>query len=82
MILKTLFILFNIKEYDTFRIMMEKRENVERLLVKIEELDAQALQSERQVRAARAGRPNRRTCSPESRTPEIRTSRRPARAGA
>ena len=33
--------LFNIAEYDTFREMMERRENVERLLQKIEELRTQ-----------------------------------------
>ena len=52
--------LFNVKEYDTFRIMMERRENVERLLVKIEELDAQLLGRERAARderrAARRGK--------------------------
>jgi hypothetical protein len=54
--------LFNIKDYDTFREMMERRENMERLLLKIEELDAQALdrekaaRRERKVQRARAGR--------------------------
>ncbi len=46
-------VLFNLKEYDTFRQMMERRENVERLLLKIEELDAQALAREKSARKAR-----------------------------
>lgn len=45
--------LFNLRDYDTFREMMERRENVERLLLKIEELDAVALQKEKEARAAR-----------------------------
>lgn len=45
--------IFNLKDYDTFRIMMEKRENVEKLLLKIEELDAEALRREKDLRAAR-----------------------------
>jgi len=45
--------LFNIKDYDTFRELMERRENVERLLLKIEELDAEALQKEKQAKAER-----------------------------
>ena len=45
--------LFNLKDYDTFREMMERRENVERLLLKIEELDAEALQKEKQARTKR-----------------------------
>lgn len=45
--------IFNLKDYDTFRIMMEKRENVEKLLLKIEELDAEALSREKDLRAAR-----------------------------
>ncbi|MBI3872922.1 MAG: hypothetical protein HY304_07605 [candidate division Zixibacteria bacterium] len=52
--------IFNGREYDTFRVMIERRENVERLLQKIEELDSLALQSEkearRQRRAGRGGR--------------------------
>jgi hypothetical protein len=32
--------IFNVKEYNLFRGMMERRENVERMLQKIEELDA------------------------------------------
>jgi len=50
--------IFNLKDYDTFREMMEQRENVERLLLEIEELDAQALEREKAAKAARrAGRP-------------------------
>ncbi len=45
--------LFNIAEYDTFREMMERRENVERLLQKIEEVDAAALAREREERRKR-----------------------------
>jgi hypothetical protein len=45
--------IFNFKDYDTLRIMMEKRENVERLLLKIEELDAAALRKEQEAKAAR-----------------------------
>jgi hypothetical protein len=45
--------LFNFKDYDTFRVMMERRENVERLLQKIEELDAAALAKEKEARRAR-----------------------------
>jgi len=45
--------LFNFSEYDTFRQMMERRENVERLLLKIEELDAKALAEEKAARKAR-----------------------------
>ncbi len=49
--------LFNFKDYDTFREMMENRENIERLLLKIEELDAEVLEKEKDARAARrAGR--------------------------
>jgi hypothetical protein len=47
--------LFNLRDYDTFREMMERRESVERLLLKIEELDAAALQKEKAARAARRG---------------------------
>jgi len=39
---------FNVKDYNLFRQMMEKRENVERLLQKIEELDAVQLEKERE----------------------------------
>ncbi|MEW5876088.1 MAG: hypothetical protein AB1752_13025, partial [Candidatus Zixiibacteriota bacterium] len=50
--------IFNLKDYDTFREMMEQRENVERLLLKIEELDAAALAREKAAKAARrAGKP-------------------------
>jgi hypothetical protein len=45
--------LFNIAEYDTFRGMMERRENVERLLLKIEEVDAAALAREKAARRER-----------------------------
>ena len=45
--------LFNFSEYDTFRQMMERRENVERLLLKIEELDAKLLAQEKAARKAR-----------------------------
>jgi hypothetical protein len=45
--------LFNIAEYDTFREMMERRENVERLLQKIEELDAEALARDKAARRER-----------------------------
>ena len=51
---------FNLKDYDTLRIMMEKRENVELLLLKIEELDAEALGKERQAKAARRAARGRR----------------------
>jgi len=49
--------LFNLRDYGTFREMMEQRENVERLLLKIEELDAVALQKEKEARASHKGRP-------------------------
>lgn len=39
-----------LSEYDLFRRMMEKRDNVERLLQKIEELDAIQFQKEREIR--------------------------------
>ena len=45
--------IFNLKDYDTWREMMEQRENVERLLLKIEELDAEVLQKEKKARAER-----------------------------
>jgi len=45
--------LFNLKDYDTFRALMERRESVELLLLKIEELDARALQQEKQARQDR-----------------------------
>jgi len=51
---------FNLKDYDTLRIMMEKRENVELLLLKIEELDAEALNKERAAKAARRAARGRR----------------------
>jgi ABC-type uncharacterized transport system involved in gliding motility auxiliary subunit len=39
---------FNVRDYNLFRQMMENRENVERLLQKIEELDAAQIEKERQ----------------------------------
>jgi hypothetical protein len=45
--------LFNIAEYDTFREMMERRETMEQLLLKIEEVDAAALAREREARQKR-----------------------------
>ena len=45
--------IFNFRDYDTFREMMERRENVERLLQRIETLDAEALDREREARRAR-----------------------------
>jgi hypothetical protein len=45
--------LFNLKDYDTVRVMLEKRENIERLLLKIEELDAVAFEKEKQAKAER-----------------------------
>ena len=65
--------LFNLKDYDTLRIMMEKRENVEVLLLKIEELDAEALRKERHAKAARRAARGRRwwwPFGPKSQTPE------------
>ena len=65
--------LFNLKDYDTLRIMMEKRENVELLLLKIEELDAEALRKERDAKAARRAARGRRwwwPFGPKSQTPE------------
>ena len=62
--------LFNIKDYDTFREMVERRENMERLLLKIEELDAQALIRETEARRDRRARQARRWWWPfGSRTP-------------
>lgn len=65
--------LFNLKDYDTLRIMMEKRENVELLLLKIEELDAEALNKERAAKAARRATRRRRwwwPFGPKTQTPE------------
>jgi hypothetical protein len=42
--------LFNFKDYDTFRRAMERRENVERLLQKIEEADAVESKRDREYR--------------------------------
>lgn len=39
-----------LNEYDLFRRMMEKRDNVERLLQKIEELDAVQFEKEREIK--------------------------------
>ncbi len=67
--------LFNLRDYDTFREMMERRENVERMLLKIEEIDAVALQKEKAARKARGGERRgfwsrfRRKSSPGSSTP-------------
>ena len=41
---------FSWKDYDQFRIMMEQRESVERLLLKIEELDAVELEKEKEAK--------------------------------
>lgn len=40
----------SVKDYNTFRVMMEKRDNVERLLQKIEELDAIQAQEEKEIK--------------------------------
>ena len=45
--------LFNVREYNIFRGMMERRENMERLLQKIEELDAAAQERERELNKVR-----------------------------
>ena len=45
--------LFNLRDYDLFREMMERRENVENLLLKIEELDAEQLANERTAKKER-----------------------------
>lgn len=65
--------LFNLKDYDTFRIMMEKRENIELLLLKIEELDAESLRKEKDAKAARRAARGRRWWWPfgsKSQTPD------------
>ncbi len=53
--------LFSWKEYVHFRIIMEQRENVERLLQKIEELDAEEKEKEKEakerIRKKRKGLP-------------------------
>jgi len=41
---------FSWKDYDQFRIMMEQRESVEKLLLKIEELDAQEKEKEKEAK--------------------------------
>ncbi len=49
--------LFSVSEYDRFAVMMERRENLEALLVKIETQDDTARRAEREARArARAER--------------------------
>jgi hypothetical protein len=42
--------LFNLKDYDTFRQALEKRESIEILLLKIEEYDAIASQREKRIK--------------------------------
>jgi hypothetical protein len=42
--------LFNLKDYDTFRCALEKRESIEILLLKIEALDAVASQREKRIK--------------------------------
>lgn len=42
--------LFNFKDYDTFRSALEKRESIEILLLKIEELDAVASEREKRIK--------------------------------
>ena len=41
---------FNIKDYDTFRVALEKRETIEILLLKIESLDAVALSRDKRIK--------------------------------
>ena len=45
--------LFNVKEYNEFIKIMEERENVERLLVKIEKFDAEGEQKEKEEKRKR-----------------------------
>ena len=45
--------LFNVKEYNEFIRIMEERENVERLLVKIEKFDAEVEQKEKEEKRKR-----------------------------
>jgi len=45
--------LFKVKEYDEFIKIMEERENVERLLVKIEKFDAEVEEKEREEKKRR-----------------------------
>jgi hypothetical protein len=42
--------IFNIRDYDTFRIAMERRDNVENLLQKIEKYDAVLYQREKEIK--------------------------------
>lgn len=44
---------FNVAEYDDFRILMEDRRNVEELLVRIERFDREALDKEKAARKER-----------------------------
>lgn len=48
--------LFSFKDYDTVRKMMEERQNVERLLLKIEQFDAEVLKKEKEFKAQRIKR--------------------------
>jgi hypothetical protein len=45
--------IFNVRQYNIFRGMMERRENMERLLQKIEELDAIAQEKEQELKKIR-----------------------------
>ena len=45
--------LFNVKEYNEFIGIMEERENVERLLLKIEKFDAEVMEKEREEKKKR-----------------------------
>jgi GTP1/Obg family GTP-binding protein len=45
--------LFSWKDYDEFRKMMEERETIERLLQKIEKLDAEAMNKEKETKRER-----------------------------
>jgi hypothetical protein len=45
--------IFNVRQYNIFRGMMERRENVERLLQKIEELDAVQQEKDRELNKQR-----------------------------
>ncbi len=42
--------IFNFKDYDTFRVAMERRENIENLLQKIEKYDAVQFQYEKELK--------------------------------
>ena len=66
--------IFSFKDYDTVRKLLEERGNVERLLLKIEQFDAEALQAEKAGKSPksaakitfrqRVGRVFKRTTSP------------------